>query len=158
MKLIYCRPEFLHVQHRHIYLHSRTCTHSGLCRWPSILVAFHICYLLDCASIHDIPALVIMILVFPVYIRYIHPLWRSWVILYCTWWWPHMTFVYHAYSWLLYSYVSVTSMCIFVVICIDLSLYYTGEWLVLPPRSALLHFWDGYNVFRPSCYPSDLIH
>ena len=115
MKLIYCRPEFLHVQHRHIYLHSRTCTHSGLCRWPSILVAFHICYLLDCASIHEISALVIMIPLFPVYIKYLHLLWRSWsivylqllwrswsivylhplwiflYIVYCTWQWPHMS-------------------------------------------------------------------
>ena len=38
-------------------------------------------------------------------------------------------------------------------------MYCTNEWLVLPPRSSLLHFWDGlYNLFWPSCYPSDLTH
>ena len=48
---------------------------------------------------------------------------------------------------------------VFAVTCIDLSLYYIDGWLVLPPRSSLLQFWDGfYNVFRPSCYPSDLTH
>ena len=47
------------------------------------------------------------------YIVYLHPLWRFWSIVYCTWWWPHMThFVYHAYSWPLYSYVSGTAPCI----------------------------------------------
>ena len=74
------------------------------------------------------------------------------IIVYCTCWWPHMKFVYHAYSWPLYSYVSRTAICIFVVICRYLSFYCTDEWLVLPPRSSLLHFWDGfYNVFCPSC-------
>ena len=33
-----------YVRPRHLYSHSRTCTHRGLCRRPSILVAFHICY------------------------------------------------------------------------------------------------------------------
>ena len=41
---------------------------------------------------------------------------------------------------------------IFVVICWDLLLYCTGEWLVFPPGSSLLHFWDWYNVFLPSFY------
>ena len=80
-----------YVRPRHLYSHSRTCTHSGLCRRPSSLVAFHIWYLLDHASIHMISSLVIMIPVFLVYIIYLHPLWRSWSIVYCTWWWPHMT-------------------------------------------------------------------
>ena len=43
---------------RHLYSHRRTCTHSGLCIRPSRLVAFHKCYLLDRASVHDISALV----------------------------------------------------------------------------------------------------
>ena len=48
---------------------------------------------------------------------------------------------------------------VFVVTCRDLSLYHIDEWLVLPPGSSLLHFWDGfYNVFQPSCYPYDLTH
>ena len=41
---------------RHLYSHSRTCTHSGLCRILSRLVAFHICYLLDRASVGEISA------------------------------------------------------------------------------------------------------
>ena len=47
---------------------------------------------------------------------------------------------------------------VFVVTCIDLLLYYTDEWMVLPLGSSLLHFWYGYNVFRPSCYPYALTH
>ena len=80
-----------YVRPRHIYSHSRTCTRSNLCRIPSSLVAFHICFLLDHAIIHEISTLVIMIPLFPVYIRYLHPLWRYWSIVYCMWWWPHMT-------------------------------------------------------------------
>ena len=79
-------------------------------------------------------------------------------ISYFTWRWTHMTFVYHAYSWPLYSYVYGTSICILAFICIGLSFYCIDEWLVLLSRSSLLHFWDGYNVFHPSCYPSDLTH
>ena len=40
-----------YVQTQHLYLHIRTCTHSGLCRRPSRLVASLICYLLDRASV-----------------------------------------------------------------------------------------------------------
>ena len=69
-----------------------------------------------------------------------------------------MTFVYHSYSWPLYSYLYGTIICIFAFICRDLSLYYTNEWLLLTPGSSLLHFSDGYNVFHPSCYRYDLTH
>ena len=41
----------------HLYSHSRTCTHNGLCRILSRLVAFPICYLLNCASVHEISVL-----------------------------------------------------------------------------------------------------
>ena len=43
----------------HLYSHSKTCTRSGLCRKISILVAFHICYLLNRASVHEISSLMI---------------------------------------------------------------------------------------------------
>ena len=43
---------------QHLYSHSRTCTRSGVCRRPSRLVASLICYLLDCASVHEILSLV----------------------------------------------------------------------------------------------------
>ena len=47
---------------------------------------------------------------------------------------------------------------IFAVTCWDVSLYCVDEWLVFPPGSSLLHLWDWYNVFQPSCYPSNLTH
>ena len=118
----------------HIYSHSRTCTRSGLHIIPSILVAFHECYLLDCASIHEISTLMIWFkYISDIFIHYgdIDPLYISIYygdldslyifihfgdsdLLYIvrgndhTW-----HFVYHAYSWPLYSYVSGTSISIF---------------------------------------------
>ena len=85
---------------RHLYSHSRTCTRSGLCRRPSRLVAFHICYLLDRASVHEISAFVTwfqcMSDIFsfhgdhdPLYIFIMEIL----IYLYCTWWWPHMSYI-----------------------------------------------------------------
>ena len=63
---------------------------------------------------------------------------------------------YHSYSWPLYSYVFGTAVCTCSHVQ-SLILYYTIGCLVLPPISSSLHFWDGYcNVFRPSCYPSNL--
>ena len=47
-----------HVRPRHLYSHGRTCTCSSFHRRPLILVAFHICYLVDCASIHEMSTLV----------------------------------------------------------------------------------------------------
>ena len=46
------------VRPRHLYSHSSTCTRRGLCRRLSRLVAFQICYLLDCDSVHEISTLV----------------------------------------------------------------------------------------------------
>ena len=133
-----------HVRPWHLYSHDRKCTRSGLPRISSRLVAFHICYLLDCASVHEMSALVTR---FQFIIRYLHPLWRSWFIVYCTWQWPHMTFVYHAYSWPLYSYVFDTVICVFAVICRDWLLYYTNRWMVLPLGYSSLHFWDGFIMY-----------
>ena len=48
-----------YVQPRHIYSHSRICTHRFSCSIPSILVEFHVFYLLDHASVHGISTLVI---------------------------------------------------------------------------------------------------
>ena len=47
-----------YVRPRHLYSHSRTCTRRILCRRLSRLVAFHICYFLDRASVHEISAIV----------------------------------------------------------------------------------------------------
>ena len=147
---------FHHVWPQHFYSHDGTCTRSSLCRIPLSLVEFHICYLLNRAIIHEMSALMTIFLCI---IRYLHPLWISFS-LYIVRGDDHMwhIFVYYAYSWPLYSYVFETPTCIFVVTCWALSLYWIDEFLVLPPGSSLLHFWDGYNVFWPSCYPSDLTH
>ena len=83
---------------------------------------------------------------------YLHPLWRFWSIVYCTLKWPPTThFVYHAYSWPLYSYVSgtTTSTCSYVQSfnhCIVLI-----GWLVLPLGSSSLHFWDGLIMYFVHC-------
>ena len=92
------------------------------------------------------------------YIRYLHPLWRSWSIVYCKWRWPHMT-LYISCLFMASTLMYPVLLYVFAVTCRYVSLYCTDEWLVLPPGSSLLHLWDGfYNVFRPSCYPSDLTH
>ena len=108
-----------YVQPWNIYSHTRTCTHSGLCRRPSILVAFHVCYLLDHANVHQISALVIWFqCISDIFINYgdldplyifIHygDIYLLYIFVYHTW-----HFVYHAYSWPLYSYVSGTTICI----------------------------------------------
>ena len=99
-------------QPRHLYSHSRTCTHNALCRRISRLVAFHICYLLDHSSVHEILAVVTwfqcMTYIFshygdldPLYIFNFHgdhdPLYifimDILIYLYCTWWWPHMSYL-----------------------------------------------------------------
>ena len=145
-----------YVQPRHIYLHSRTCTHRGSCRRPSSLRAFQICNLFDSASVHEILSLMI--------------------------WFPFMLdiFNHYGYSYLLYIVRGDDHTChilyimpihghctlmylgllyLFAVICRYWLFYYTDGWLVLPPGSSSLHYLDGfYNVFLPSCYPSDLTH
>ena len=146
---------FHHVQPRHFYSRDGTCTRRGFCRRPLSLVAFLIWYLLDRASIYEI---LVLMTRFQCTIRCIHLVRRSHLIVYCSWQWPHVTYVYYAYSWPLYSYISGIVECIFEVTCWYLLLYCTDDWLFLPPGSWLLNFWDGYNVFRPSCYPSDLTH
>ena len=47
-----------YVRPRHLYSHSRTCTCISLCRILSRLVAYFICYLPYCASVHEISSLV----------------------------------------------------------------------------------------------------
>ena len=82
-----------------------------------------------------------------------------WDIIYCTWWWPHMShFVDHAYSWALYSYVSGTATCICSHIQrLIIVLYYwmagSLTWFFITPL-----LWWIYNVFRSSCYPYNLTH
>ena len=133
-----------HVWPQHLYSHGRTCTCSISCRRPSSLVAFHICYHLDCASVHEISALVTwfqcMLDIFSFHgdsdllyivrgddhtchILYIMPIHGHYTLMYLR---------------LLY---------VFVAICRDWLLYYTDGWLVLPLGSSSLHFWDGFIMY-----------
>ena len=121
-----------YVRPRHLYSHSRTCTHSSLCRRPSRLVASHICYLLDHASVHEISALMTWFQYMsdissyygdldPLYILsdygaldplYIFIHFGDSDLSYIVRGDDHTChiFVYHAYSWTLYSYVSRTAI------------------------------------------------
>ena len=62
---------------------------------------------------------------------------------------------------LLFLLMAIVLICIWdcyayfisIVICRDLLFCCANEWLILPPGSSLLHSWDCYNVFCPSCTP-----
>ena len=167
-----------YVQPRHFYLHSRTCTHSGVCGRPSILVASTICYLLDRASVHEISALMtcssicqtfpatMEILIYcissaifgdhgPLYIFIMEIL----IYVYCTWQWPHMW--YHVSC----LFMAIVLLCIrdcYMYLQLYAELYYCTMligWLVFHLGSFItpLLGWT-YNVFRPSYDPSDLTH
>ena len=144
-----------------IYSHSRKFTRSGSCRIPSSLVAFHVCYLIDRAIVHEISSLMIwfqcILYIFshygdldPLYIfnhygdldlLYIFIHFGDSALLYIvhgdenTW---HILYIMpiHGHCTLTYSGL----LHVFAVTCRYLSLYCTDEWLVLPPGSSLLHF------------------
>ena len=169
-----------YVQPQHIYSHRRTCTHSGSCRRPSSLVEFHVCYLLDRASVHEILALMTWFqCISNIFIHYRHldPLYifnyyRDIDLLYIFIHFIDFDILYvvcgddhtcqilyimpiHGHCTLMY----LGLLYVFAVTCRYWSLYCTDEWLVLPPGSSLFHLWDGvYNVFRPWRYPTDLTH
>ena len=145
-----------YVQPWHLYLHSRTCTRSGLCRILSRLVAPLICYLLDRASVHDILALVTWLLYMSdissyygdLDLLYLQPLWRSWSFVY----------LHHGHSDLCILYVAMTTyviscimpihghctliypelLYVFVFICIFVLLYYV-DWVAGLPLGILHH-------------------
>ena len=140
--------------------HSRTCTRSGLCRRPSRLAPFHICYLLDRASVHVISSLVTWFQYMsgvsshygdldPLYIFSFHgdhdPLYifimEILIYLYCTWRWPHMSYFVSC------LFMAIVLLCIrdcyiYLQLCTEFGLVLFG-WLVLPLGSSSLHFWDG---------------
>ena len=141
----------------HLYSHSRKCTHSGLCRRPSRLVASLIWYLLDRASVHEISALMTwssICQVFPaimdILIHYISSSimeimvlcisssWRFWSI-YIVRGDEHLCdILYNAYSWPLYSYVSGTaiSTCSYVQSLIIVLYYWmssSSTWFFITP-------------------------
>ena len=134
-----------YVQPWHLYSHSRTCTHSGLCRIHSRLVASLICYIFDRASVHEILALVTWFQCMssisshdPLYIFIMKIL----IYVYCTWRWPHMLYCImpiHGHCTLMYSrllYVFIVICCIFLI-----------GWLVLPLGSSSLHLLDGLIMY-----------
>ena len=73
--------------------------------------------------------------------------WRFWSIIYCTWQWPHIHILYimpiHGHCTCMYRRL----LYAFAVICRDWLLYYTDGWMVLPPGSSSLHFWDGFIIY-----------
>ena len=162
-----------YVRPRHLYSHSRTCTRSGLCRRPSILVAFHICYLLDRASVHDILALVNWFQYMsdvsshygdldPLYIfsfhEYLDPLYIfiMEILIYCIFYMAMTTYVIfcmmpiHGHCTLMY----LRLLYVFAVICRDWLLYYTDGWLVLP--TILMDGWFFHLILHHSTYGMDL--
>ena len=162
---------------RHLYSHNRTCTHSSLCRRPSRLVASHICYLLDRASVHEISALVTWFQYMleisshygdldPLYIFSLHgdhdPLYifilEILIYLYCTWRWPHMLYCImpiHGHCTLMYLGI----LYVFAVICRVVSLY-SADWMAGSSTGFFITSFLGwtYDVFRPSYDPFDLTH
>ena len=144
---------------RHFYSHSRTCTHSGVCRRPSRLVASTICYLLDRASVHEISALVTCSSIcqtFPatmeilicyissafveIMVPCISSSWRFWSM-YIVCGDDHICVImFHAYSWPLYSYVSGIAICICSYRQSCIMVLYGGWSSICVPSS--LHFWD----------------
>ena len=167
-----------YVWNRHLYLHSRTCTHSGLCRRPSILVASLICYLLDRASVHEISALVTWFQYMsdissyygdldPLYIfihyGYHYPLYifimEILIYVYCMWQWPLMSY------FVSYLFMTIVLLCIrdyymYLQLCAEL---YHCTMLIRWPVFHLGFFitpllgWT-YKVFWPSYDPFDLTH
>ena len=158
-----------YVRPRHLYSHSRTCTHSIVCRILSRLVDFYICPLivpvftrfqlswLD-SSVCQISSAIMQILIhyissafMEIMILCISPSWRFWPI-YIVRGDDHTYHVlYHAYSWPLYSYVSRTVVC--TCSHIQIYLYYIVGWLVLPPGSSSIHFWDGLIMYSAIVSP-----
>ena len=167
-----------YVRPRHLYSDSRPCTHSGLCRIPSKLVAFHICYLLDHAKCSwDFSSRDLI----PVYVRYLQPLWRSWSIVHIHLSWRSWSFVYlhHGDSGLFIFYMGMTTHVIFcimpihghctvmypgllhllAVMCRVWSLYCT-DWMAGSSTGLFITPLLGwtYNVFWPSYDPFDLTY
>ena len=165
-----------HVRTRHLYSHGSTCTRSGLCRRPSILVASLIVYLLDRASVHEISTLVTwfqcmsdisshygdldLLYIFshfgyhgPLYIFIMEIL----IYVYCTWWWPHMW--YHVSC----LFMAIVLLCIqdcYMYLQLYAHLYdctMSIGWLVFHLGSFItpLLGWT-YNVFQPLYDPYDL--
>ena len=135
------------VQPQYLYSHSRTCTHSRLCRRPSKVVAFYAISLimtvfmrfqlswLDSIICQTFPVIMGILIhcissaIIEIMILCISSSWRFWSI-YIVCGDDHTCHIlYHAYSWPLYSYVSGTaiSTCSYVQSFI-IVLYWLDGW------------------------------
>ena len=161
-----------YVQPRHLYSHSRTCTHSGFCRRPSRLVASLICYLLDRASVHEISALVTcssICQIFPATMEigsivYLQPLWRSWSFVYLHDGDSDLFILYvEMTTYVLSCFMPIHGHCtlmypgllyLFAVMCRVVSLY-SADWMVGSSTGFFITSLLGwtYNVFWPSYDP-----
>ena len=165
-----------YVRPRHLYSHSRTCTHSGLCRRISRLVASLICYLLDRSSVHEISALVTWFQYMsnisshygdlnPLYIFSLHgdhdPLYifimEILIYLYYTWWWWHMSY-FISCLFMAIVLLCIRDWCMYLQSYPEIFVLYwwmagSSTWFFITP----LMGWT-YIVFRPLYHPSDLTH
>ena len=139
------------VRTQHLYSHDGTCTRSGLHRIPLILVAFHatsfivpvvkrcqLSWLYSSvykmsSSIMEILIHCILYVVMTTHDICISCLFMA-IVLLCIW------------DCYMYIYSHKTRFIIVLYWWVDGS----STWV------SLLHFWDGYNLFWPSCYPCDL--
>ena len=151
---------------RHLYSHSRTRTHCGLCRRPSILVVSLICYLLDHAGVHEISALMTWFqcisYIFshygdldPLYIFIMDILFYFILYVAMT---THVTFCISC------LFMAIVLLCIwdcymYLQSCAEFDYYLvlldgcSSTWFFITPLLGWI-----YNIFRPSCYPSDITH
>ena len=144
-----------HVRYQHLYSRDGTYTIYGSCRRPQSMVEFHICYFFDHDSIYDISALLTKVQC-TLFMNQISSLSME-TVLHCI---LYMAMTTHDIC-LLCLFMAIVLICIrdfyiyFIstVMCRDLSLYYTDDWLDIPLGSSLLHSWDFYNVFQLSCTP-----
>ena len=145
---------------RHLYSHSRKCTHSILCRRPfiyatSLIVPVFMRFQLSWldSSVCQISSTIMEIMILCIYSS-----WRFWSM-YIVHGDDHLcNILYHSYSSPLYSYVSRTTICIcsYVQSCIII-LCWLGGWYSTGFFINPLLGWT-YNVFHPSYDPSDLTH
>ena len=150
---------------RHLYLHSRTCTCSKLCRrlsywWHSryatslivpVFMRFHLSWL-DSSIFQTFPALM-EILIYYIFSHYGYhgPLYvfimEILVYVYSTWRWPLMWYLVSCLFiaivllciWDCYMYLQYVQSCI-IVLC------WLGGWSSIWDSSSL-HFWDGIIMY-----------
>ena len=151
-----------YVRPQHLYSHSRTCTHSSLCRRLSRLVDSLIWYW-SCQCSWDFNSHDLILL----YVRYFQPLWRSWSVIYLQPLWRSWSFVniHHGDYDLCILYVAMTTyviscimpihghctlmypglLYVFAVICRVVSLYY-ADWVDGLPFGILHHSTSGMDL------------